>query len=88
MGSHRETTGFFMRIMRRSRALRFAARLLSDEGGQATVEYMLILSASVVGAGLMSRKIIQAIDSGIATLGGQLEKDLKTGRAPLSVWQN
>jgi Flp pilus assembly pilin Flp len=64
------------------------ARFLSDQEGQATVEYMLILSVVIAGAGLLSRKLIQAIDAGILKLGGQLEKDLKTGRAPTDVWQN
>lgn len=59
-----------------------------DERGQATLEYILILSATVVGAGLMSRTIIKTLDTGILKLGGQLEKDLKTGRAPLGIWKN
>jgi hypothetical protein len=62
--------------------------LVRDERAQATVEYMLILSAVVAGAGLMSRKLIQALDAGVLRLGGQLEKDLKTGRVPVDVWQN
>jgi Flp pilus assembly pilin Flp len=65
---------------------RLATRLLRDEGGQATVEYILILSAAIVGAGALSRKILQTIDKGVLRLGGQLEKDLKTGRAPVDIW--
>ena len=64
------------------------ARLRSEEEGQAVLEYILILTATVVGAGLMSRKIIQVVDTGILKLGGQLEKDLKTGRVPLDIWKN
>jgi Flp pilus assembly pilin Flp len=64
------------------------ARLLSDEEGQATVEYILILSVVIAGAGLLSRKLIEVLDSGILKLGGQLEKDLKTGRAPVGIWEN
>lgn len=59
-----------------------------DEGGQATVEYILILSAVVTGAIALSRRLLKGIDTGILTLGGQLEKDLKTGRAPLGIWEN
>ncbi len=62
--------------------------LVDDESGQATVEYILILSVVVAGAGLLSRKLIEALDSGVLKLGGQLEKDLKTGRAPVDVWEN
>jgi hypothetical protein len=36
----------------------------------------------------MSQKILSVVDSGILSLGGQLEKDLKTGRAPLDIWKN
>ena len=61
---------------------------LSEEDGQGVIEYILLLSVTVVGAGLLARGILKALDSGILKLGGQLEKDLKTGRAPLSVYQN
>lgn len=89
MGNRRETTIYRHAMsMVRAQARHAVARLLSDEEGQATLEYILILAATVAGAGLMTRKILQAIDSGITTLGGQLEKDLKTGRAPTSVWTN
>lgn len=64
------------------------SRLCRDEGGQGIVEYIIILSATVVGAGLISRQILRALDSGIVKLGGQLEKDLKTGRASVSIWEN
>lgn len=56
--------------------------------GQATVEYILLLSLLTFGVITFSRGLTNVIDKGILVLGGQLEKDLKTGRAPLSVWQN
>lgn len=62
--------------------------MLREEEGQGTVEYIVILSASVIGAAQLGRQIIKAMDTGILRLGGQLEQDLKTGRLPLSVWQN
>ena len=68
--------------------LRFLNRLFREDSGQATVEYILILSVTVVGAIAFGRAVIRALDSGVLTLGGQLEKDLKTGRAPLSVYSN
>jgi hypothetical protein len=67
---------------------KFIYHLGHDEGGQSTVEYILILSASVVGAAQLGRAILRALDNGILKLGGDLEKDLKTGRAPLNVWEN
>jgi Flp pilus assembly pilin Flp len=94
MGNHRESSAKKTVTApvraRRSFAFlrsRFEA-FVADEQGQAVLEYMLILMATVVGAGLMSRKILETIDKGILKLGGQLEKDLKTGRLPLEIWRN
>jgi Flp pilus assembly pilin Flp len=64
------------------------ARFFREEDGQAVLEYVLILSATLVAAGMLARGILNALDSGVLKLGGQLEKDLKTGRAPLAVYQN
>jgi Flp pilus assembly pilin Flp len=63
-------------------------RFVRDDSGQATLEYILILSATVVGAAAISRSIITAVDRGILNLGAQLEKDLRTGRIPVNVWKN
>lgn len=56
--------------------------------GQGTVEYILILAVVVIGSVALSRTILNALDKGILKLGGQLEKDLKSGRLPLRVWSN
>jgi Flp pilus assembly pilin Flp len=66
----------------------FVQRLATDESGQSTVEYILILSVCVVGASQLGSAILRILDNGILRVGGQLEKDLKTGRAPLHVWSN
>ena len=63
-------------------------KFLDDEEGQAITEYILILSACIFGASTLARGILKALDQGVLKLGGQLEKDLKSGRAPLSAWQN
>lgn len=62
--------------------------LVQDESGQAITEYILLLSVIVVGAAALTKSILGVLDKGILRLGGQLEKDLKTGRAPLNVWKN
>jgi hypothetical protein len=67
---------------------KFLLAFYRDDRGQSITEYMLILSAAVVGAGVLARAIMDVLDKGILKLGGQLEKDLKTGRAPLGVWRN
>jgi Flp pilus assembly pilin Flp len=66
----------------------FVRPLLRDERGQATTEYILILSATIVSAAAIGRAVLKALDKGILVIGGQLEKDLKTGRVPPSVWTN
>jgi Flp pilus assembly pilin Flp len=70
------------------RLRRLGKSFLRDENGQGVIEYILLLSVTVIGAGMLARGILKALDSGVLKLGGQLEKDLKTGRAPLSVYQN
>jgi hypothetical protein len=66
----------------------FSRGLARDEGAQATVEYILLLSITVVGAASFARVIMSGLDRAVLRIGGQLEKDLKTGRAPLNVWEN
>jgi hypothetical protein len=64
------------------------SRFLSEEDGQGLTEYILLLSFVVVVAGSMGRGLMAALDRGILSFGGQLERHLKTGRAPVSVWEN
>jgi hypothetical protein len=58
-----------------------------QEDGQAITEYILLLSATIFSAIAMARAIKGGLDEGILSLGGQLEKDLRTGRASLRVWK-
>lgn len=67
---------------------KFLVRLLADEEGQALMEYILLISFAIVGATQIARGILKVLDQGVLRLGGQLEKDLKTGRSPLSAWRN
>ena len=62
--------------------------LLKDESGQGTVEYILILSVSVVGASQLAKKFLSMLDHVVLLIGAQLERDLKTGRLGPSAWQN
>jgi Flp pilus assembly pilin Flp len=61
---------------------------VDSEDGQSMVEYLVLLSACIMGSAALARQIISVIDRGMLRLGGQLEKDLKVGRAPLNVWEN
>lgn len=63
-------------------------RFLRDESGQAITEYLLILSVAVATALTFSRGILKGISDGVLSLGGQLEKDLKTGRMRVEYWKN
>ncbi|MDR3607399.1 MAG: hypothetical protein P4M08_08465 [Oligoflexia bacterium] len=74
------------------RCLCFVARalraFLGDESGQAITEYLLLLLFTLGGAVLLARGLLSAMNTMILVLGGQLEKDLKTGRASLGTWGN
>lgn len=59
-----------------------------DDQGQATLEYIFILSFAVGIAVVMARVLMGQLDNKVLQLGGALEKQLKTGRAPVSIWKN
>lgn len=71
-----------------NRVVTFAVGFIRDESGQSTVEYLLILSACVLGVGGMVRQIRGIFDTATLRIGAVLEQDLKSGRAPLGVWNN
>jgi hypothetical protein len=58
----------------------------SNEGGQAILEYILLLSIILVGLGLFLQKISSSFDVMTARRGGALEKQIRTGSAPASLW--
>ncbi|MCM2322418.1 MAG: hypothetical protein NDJ90_04060 [Oligoflexia bacterium] len=64
------------------------AALWRDDGGQATLEYILILTFTVGAAAALARGLLGALNKGVLTLGAQLERNLKTGRAPAHVFVN
>jgi Flp pilus assembly pilin Flp len=64
------------------------SRFIADDSAQATVEYVLLLSLAVAIASAFLRAIGTALDRGILRFGGVLERRLKSGRAPLYVWEN
>ena len=63
-------------------------KFAQDEQGQATAEYVLLLTFVVIITTSLINVIITAIDTGVLRFGAQLERFLKTGRAPASVWIN
>ena len=60
----------------------------SANAGQGTVEYILILAVIVLGASQIGKRILYSFDLSVLRIGAELERDLKSGRAPLSVWSN
>jgi Flp pilus assembly pilin Flp len=62
--------------------------LVREESGQAITEYIMLMSVLAVAALTLSRGVLRGIFEGVLTLGGQLEKDLKTGRISVSNWKN
>ncbi len=58
-------------------AFRFLSRFLSDDQGQATVEYILILSVTVIVAvGVMKKFIVPAFAKMQAALSNNIDKQL------------
>lgn len=64
------------------------SRFLRDERGQATTEYILLLSFIGVFSGVFGRRMLKTITDSILKFNTELEKDLKTGRTPLRAWRN
>jgi len=58
----------------------------SNEGGQAIVEYILLLSIVLVGLGLFIQKISGSFDTMTAQNGAKIEVQMRTGSAPASLW--
>ena len=63
-------------------------KILANQQGQASVEYILILTLMLVATTTLSKTMIDMLDTGILKVGGRLEKQLKTGRGQLSTWDN
>ena len=61
-------------------------KIARHEGGQAILEYILLLAIVLVGLGLFLQKLPSAFDSSAAARGGSLEKQLRTGSAPATLW--
>ena len=59
-----------------------------SEAGQATIEYVIIMTAAVTVAITLGRSLLKVFDSGLLKLGAQVERDLKTGRGELDIWKN
>ncbi len=49
---------------------------------------ILLIAALSASTDLWRGKVRGILDRGILRLGGQLEKDLKTGRASIDLWEN
>ncbi len=64
------------------------ASVAMNDRGQSLVEYLLIISLVVIGASQIVKRVAQSFDVVVLRVGAQLERDLKSGRAPLSVWRN
>lgn len=60
----------------------------SRRAGQATVEYIFLLLIVTLGFVFFYRAIGSALDVAIVTFGGELEKNLMTGREPPYVFEN
>jgi hypothetical protein len=58
----------------------------SSESGQAFVEYILLLVIAVLSFGYLLSKLSGAFDNMTARTGANLERQVRTGSAPASIW--
>jgi Flp pilus assembly pilin Flp len=65
-----------------------AKRFARDDSGQAITEYILLLALIMAGLVAIARGLLSTLNTVTLAIGGELEKDLKTGRVPLSAWKN
>lgn len=72
----------------RGQITRLSRRLWREDAGQAITEYILLLSFVTVGSVAIARAILAILDQITMQFGGQLEQDIKTGRAPVNVFRN
>ena len=84
-----KTWGLRARVASAARGAWTRARAFGgDDSGQAITEYILLLMVTFTGAVMLSRGLLKLLDTITLHFGVELEKDLKTGRAPISVWKN
>ena len=58
----------------------------ASKSGQAIIEYIILLSIVVVGLALFLSKYTGLFDNMTVRMGGAMESQLRTGKAPASVW--
>ncbi|RYZ73313.1 MAG: hypothetical protein EOP09_02090 [Proteobacteria bacterium] len=63
-------------------------RILANQSGQGTLEYILLLIIVIAGAATFTGRLVSKVDDQLLTVGGQLERQLKTGRANVNTWRN
>jgi hypothetical protein len=67
---------------------KFAREFACNDSGQAITEYVLIMTIALGGTIAITKLVFKALDQFTVFFGGQLEKDLKAGRAQTNVWGN
>ena len=63
-------------------------RALRSRSGQSILEYILMVVLVLGVAGGVFKLIKNGVDQGVLSIGGNLEKSLKTGRISVSIWKN
>jgi Flp pilus assembly pilin Flp len=56
------------------------------ESGQAIVEYILLLAIVLGMVGVFISKLTGSFDLATTAVGGKMEKQLRTGKAPPWIW--
>ncbi len=63
-------------------------KVVRNPKGQAILEYIFVLSITVVVAVGMAKILLGGLDQSVLVFGGKLEKQLKSGRLSPGVWEN
>ena len=58
----------------------------NQESGQAITEYILLLAIVLGMVSLFLSKLTGSFDLATTAMGGKIEKQLRTGKAPASIW--
>ena len=56
------------------------------QSGQAILEYILLLSIILGGLTYFLSKVTEGFDATTAKYGAKIERQLRTGKAPASIW--
>ena len=64
------------------------SKIIQSQSGQAVTEYILLLAITVSLCLVIARGLLERVDGTVLAFGAKLEKKLRTGKHPPSIWKN